>query len=257
VTWRVVPIDEARAAGAMMLFGEKYGKDVRMVCVGGSFGAAGADGPAVSIELCGGTHVDRTGQIGLVAITAEEAAASGVRRVEAVAGRAALAHVRGLGEAVAAAGRALGAKPDELADRVEKLQGELKAAQREAAQLRDKLAAAQTGGAAATDVHEAGGVRYATSVLDGLDATALRNAADALLQRSGVDLVAVGSGTMLVVKASEAARERGVHAGKVIGVLAAAGGGRGGGRPDLAQAGVRDEAGLREALAAVAGALAA
>ena len=251
---RVVSIDEARAAGAMMLFGEKYGKEVRLVSVGGS---AGTDPSAVSLELCGGTHVARTGAIGLVAITAEEAAASGVRRIEAVAGQAALAHVRALGDAVAHAGRALGAKPDELVARIEKLQADLKGAQREAAQLRDKLAAAQTGAATSTEVREAGGVRYATAQLDGLDATALRNAADALLQRSGVDLVAVGSGTMLVVKASEAARGRGVHAGKVIAALAAAGGGRGGGRPDLAQAGVRDEAGLAAALAALEGALAA
>jgi alanyl-tRNA synthetase len=180
-----------------------------------------------------------------------------VRRIEAVAGRAALAHVRALGDAVAHAGRALGAKPDELVARIEKLQTDLRAAQRETAQLRDKLAAAQTGAAATTEVREAGGVRYATAKLDGLDATALRNAADALLQRSGADLVAVGSGSMLVVKASEAARTRGVHAGKVIAVLASAGGGRGGGRPDLAQAGVRDEAGLADALAALEGALAA
>ncbi len=245
VTWRVVPIDEARAAGAMMLFGEKYGHEVRTVCVGATAGGH------VSLELCGGTHVARTGELGLVVITAEEAAAAGVRRLEALTGSAALAHVRALRDAVASAGRALGAKPDELAERVERLQADVKAREREAAGLRDKLAAAQTGGGAATEVREAGGVRYVATALDGLDAAALRNAADGLLQRSGADLVVVGSGTQLVVKANEAARSAGVHAGKVVGALAAAGGGRGGGRPDLAQAGVRDEDGLRAALAAV------
>ncbi len=257
VTWQVVPIDEARAAGAMMLFGEKYGHEVRTVCVGGAVfgpGAAAVSAVApdtVSLELCGGTHVARTGELGLVVITAEEAAAAGVRRLEALAGSAALAHVRALRDAVATAGRALGAKPEELADRVERLQADVKTRERENAQLRDKLAAAQTGGGSATEVREAGDVRFVATSLDGLDAAALRNAADGLLQRSDADVVVVGSGTQLVVKVSEAGRAAGVHAGKVVGALASAGGGRGGGRPDLAQAGVRDEAGLRAALAAV------
>ncbi len=250
VSWKVVPIDEARAAGAMMLFGEKYGAEVRMVVVGD---------PAASpsIELCGGTHVERTGHIGLVLITGEEAAAAGVRRIEAVAGQAALAEVQGMRQVLSAASRSLGAKPQELEARLGKLQADVKAGQREVAQLRDKLAAVQTGGGAGPSVLEAGGVRYAVAVLDSMDAAALRNAADGLLQRSGADLVVVGSGSQLVVKVSEGARERGLHAGKLVKSLAERGGGGGGGRPDMAQAGVRDEQGLRDALSAVAEVLAA
>jgi alanyl-tRNA synthetase len=249
VTALVVPIAEARAAGAMMLFGEKYGERVRMVRVG--------DADAASIELCGGTHVRRTGQIGALVVTNEEAAAAGVRRLEAVAGSAALEHVQTLRTAVQAGARALGVTPDAFEARVARLQADLRAAQREGAQLRDRLAAAQTGADGGGQQGEAGGFRYATAALDGLDASALRNAADTLLQRSGADLVVVGSGQQLVVKVGTAARERGAHAGNLIKALAARGGGGGGGRPDMAQAGVRDTDGLRTALDAVAEILAA
>jgi len=253
VAWRVVSLDEARAAGAMMLFGEKYGAEVRMVSVGRGAGAgtpdAGPDAPAVSIELCGGTHVARTGQIGPFLITAEEAASAGVRRLEAVTGRAAVAQVQSLRTALGAGARALGAKPDELEARIARLQSDLKAAVREASQLRDKLAANQTGGESA--VHDIAGLRTAALALEGLDAAALRNAADTLMQRSGAELVVVGSGLLLVVKASEAARARGAQAGRVVKALAERGGGGGGGRPDMAQAGVKDPAGLQAAMDAV------
>ncbi len=261
VHWRIAPLDEARAAGAMMLFGEKYGAEVRMVCVGGS--AADTRGTAadtrapvdaaasrpVSIELCGGTHVDRTGEIGPFLVTVEEAASAGVRRLEALTGRAAVGHVQQLRDALGAAARTLGARPEELEGRVAKLQGELKASQREVAALRDRLAAAQAGGT--SEVTDVAGVRVAQAALDGLDAAALRNAADTLMQRSGAELVVVGSGTLLVVKAAEGARARGVQAGRVVKALAERGGGGGGGRPDMAQAGVKDPAGLQAALAAV------
>ena len=244
VTWQVVPIDEARAAGAMMLFGEKYGEQVRMVRVG--------EEAASSIELCGGTHVRRTGEIGALMVTGEEAAAAGVRRVEAVAGVAAVEHLQSLRAAVQAGARALGATPDAFEARIAKLQTDLRAAQREGAQLRDRLAAAQTGSAAgAGEVHEAGGFRYASAALEGLDASALRNAADTVLQKTDADVVVLGSGQQLVVKVSEAAQARGAHAGRLIKALAQRGGGGGGGRPDMAQAGVRDAEGLRSALAAV------
>ena len=242
VSARVVPLDEARAAGAMMLFGEKYGAEVRMITIGD---------PAASpsIELCGGTHVGRTGEIGPVLITTEEAASAGVRRIEALAGRTALAHVQHLRDALGATARALGAKPDELEGRVGKLQSELRATQREVAGLRDRLAAAQAQGA--QEVTEIAGLHVASLLLEGLDAAALRNAADTLMQRSGAELVVVGSGTLLVVKAGEAAQARGAQAGKVVKALAQRGGGGGGGRPDMAQAGVKDADGLRAAIAAV------
>jgi alanyl-tRNA synthetase len=238
---RTLPIDEARAAGAMMLFGEKYGAQVRMVSIGQLQ-------QSPSIELCGGTHVQRTGEIGVVLITREEAASAGVRRIEALAGRAALIQLQATRATLDATAKALGAPSDELEARALKLQQELKAAQREAAQLRDKLASQQAGvGAQSSDV---AGLKLASAALDGLDATALRNAADTLMAKERADVVVVGSGTLLVVKASEAARAKGALAGSLIKALAQRGGGGGGGRPDMAQAGVRDAAGLAAALAA-------
>jgi alanyl-tRNA synthetase len=250
VTWQVVPIERAREAGAMMLFGEKYGEEVRMVRVGDAVASP-------SVELCGGTHVRRTGEIGSLVITLEEAAAAGIRRVEALVGRSAVEHVADLRAHVTRAARALGARPDELEERVRALQSELKAAERETTRLRERLASAQTAGAGAVEVHEAGGYRYASVALDGLDALSLRNAADTLLQRSGADLVVLGSGQLLVVKVSEAARSRGAHAGDLVRALAERGGGGGGGRPDMAQAGVRGSDGLETALGAVGEVLAA
>jgi alanyl-tRNA synthetase len=242
----VVSIDTARAAGAMMLFGEKYGAQVRMVRVGG-------EAPP-SIELCGGTHVGRTGEIGVVLITGEEAAAAGVRRVEALAGRAAVVEIQTLRGTLQGAARSLGAPATELEGRIGKLQAELKGAQRESAGLRDKLAAAQAGGAEALRTIK--GLGVVSLALDGLDAAALRNAADTLMAKRQAELVIVGSGTLLVVKASEAARARGALAGTIVKALAQRGGGGGGGRPDLAQAGVKDADGLQAALAAVEGVVA-
>jgi len=258
VGWRVVPIAEARAAGAMMLFGEKYGQQVRMVTMGaGGTGAGGPDRAAASIELCGGTHVRRTGEIGSLLVTAEEAVSAGVRRIEARVGMAALRVAQEQRTAAQRLAQALGGTAGELGERVHKLQADLKLAQREAAQLRDRLAAAQTAGAAAgAELRESGGYRFTTASLQGLDATALRNAADALLGKSGADVVVVGSGSLLVAKVSDGARQRGAHAGNLIRELARRAGGGGGGRPDMAQAGVKDPAALPAALAAVAEVLA-
>lgn len=244
VSWRIVPIAEAREAGAMMLFGEKYGERVRMVSVGGPE-------RAVSLELCGGTHVSRTGEIGSLLIVSEEAVSSGVRRIEALAGESALRYAQSLREQSVQLARLLGAKPEELSARVEKLQLELKSALRDNQQLRDKLAAAQTAQAASTAVKEAHGVRYVAEQLEGLDAAALRNAADTLLQKTEADVVVVASGTLLVAKTSPAARERGLHAGKLIRELAQRAGGGGGGRADMAQAGVKDSGKLAESLTAL------
>jgi len=257
VSWREVPLAEAREAGAMMLFGEKYGERVRMVSI-----ATEREVPGVSIELCGGTHVSRTGTLGVFLITAEEAVSAGVRRIEALVGEAALLYLRGLREGVAATSKALGVKPDEIPGRLERLQSDLRARERENAQLRDKLAAAQMAkhepaGSAKSVVQEAGGFRYSTAQLDGLDAGALRNAADALLERSGADIVVLASGPLLVTKVSKDAEARGAHAGKLVGEIAKRAGGGGGGRPNLAQAGIKDPSRLGAALAAVPEILAA
>jgi alanyl-tRNA synthetase len=262
VGWRVVSIADAREQGAMMLFGEKYGSEVRMVSVGRGAAAEGQpEQQAVSIELCGGTHVRRTGEIGGLVITTEEAVSAGVRRIIALAGMASVSYHQALRRTTLEAAQSLGAKPGELIERIEKLQADVKAAQRESQQLRDKLAAAQVGAATgsgsgsgsadASVLEEAGGYTYAARGLDGLDASALRNAADTLLQKTKADIVVVGSGKLLAVKVSDAAQERGLHAGNVIRELAKRGGGGGGGRPDMAQAGVADEGRLRDALDAV------
>ncbi len=250
VTWRVVPIAEARRQGAMMLFGEKYGENVRMVSVDGG------ERP-VSVELCGGTHVDRTGSIGAFVITAEEAVSAGVRRVEARVGLAALEYLEELRARERRLAAALGVAPAQLEARVAKLAADLKEAQREAARLRDKLAAAQTSQAPAAEVREAGGFRFATFAFDGLDAQALRSAADRQLEATGADVVVVGSGPLIVAKTSAAARSRGADAGKLVRAVAGRVGGGGGGKPDLAQAGIKDPAKLAEALAAVPEVLAA
>ncbi|ADI15038.1 alanine--tRNA ligase [Truepera radiovictrix] len=247
VSWRVVPLEEARAAGAMMLFGEKYGANVRMVSVTPERDPKSS----VSTELCGGTHVARTGTLGVFVITGEEAVSAGVRRVEALVGEAALSYLADLRATLAAAAKSLGVTPGELGPRLERLQSDLKAAQRTAAELRDRLAAAQTAGESGLEVSEAGGFSYAVAQLGGLDASALRGAADRLLARSGADLVVVGSGPLLVVKASDAAQARGAHAGRLVGEIARRAGGGGGGRPNLAQAGVKDPAQLGRALAAL------
>jgi alanyl-tRNA synthetase len=260
VDWKVVPIAQARAAGAMMLFGEKYGNEVRMVTMGETPRAASGSAPepaaitreAVSVELCGGTHVDRTGRIGPFVITSEEAASAGVRRIEARVGEAALAHLHDLRERQQRLASLVGGTPAQLEERVAKLVADAKEAAREAARLRDRLAAAQTARAGSTaTLHEAGGVRYATARLEGLDAAALRNAADTLLANSGADVVVVGSGATLVAKAAEAGRAKGVHAGNLARAVAQRAGGGGGGRPDMAQAGIKDEAQLQVALDAV------
>ena len=252
VSWQEVTLAEARQAGAMMLFGEKYGDRVRMVTV-----APENDAGGVSLELCGGTHVSSSGTLGVFLITAEEAVSAGVRRIEALVGEAALSYLRNFREGVAATSKALGVKPEEVTGRVERLQGDLRARERDNAQLRDKLAAAQTQGGTQSEVKEAGGFLYSTVKLDGLDAGALRNAADSLLERSGADIVILASGPLIVTKISKDAESRGAHAGKLVGEIAKRAGGGGGGRPNLAQAGIKDLSRLDKALAAVPDILAA
>ena len=249
VSWQEVSLAEAREAGAMMLFGEKYGEQVRMVSV-----ASATDAPSVSLELCGGTHVTRTGTLGIFLIIGNDAVSAGVRRIRALVGESALRYIRVLRSSVAKTSNLLGVKNDDLSDRVEQLQRDLKARERDNAELRDKLAAAQmarSSGGAPSVLEEAGGFRYSTAQLDGLDAGALRSAADTLLERSGADIVVLASGPLLVTKVSRDAEARGAHAGKLIGEIAKRAGGGGGGRPNLAQAGIKDPSRLGAALAAV------
>ncbi|AIZ44079.1 alanyl-tRNA synthetase [Deinococcus radiopugnans] len=240
VTWQEMPIAEARAAGATALFGEKYGDTVRVVKVGGD---VSYEGQAVaSMELCGGAHVKRTGDIGAFVILSDENVAAGVRRIEALAGEAATDWLRERLNASAKVAALLNTNPEGLEGRVSGLQAQLKAAEKEAVAVRRQLAEAQMGGGggAASPVRELGGFKVASLKLAGIEGNELRGAADKLLDQSGADLVVIAGEKGLVVKATKDAVARGAHAGQLVGKLAAAGGGKGGGRPDMAQAGITD-----------------
>ena len=251
VSWQTMPIDEARARGATALFGEKYGDVVRVVTVEGA--VTEGDLQVTSMELCGGAHVTRTGEIGAFVIVGDENVAAGVRRVEALAGEAATRWLRARLEGASRAAALFNSSAEQLPERVAQLQAQLKAAGQEAANLRRQLTQAQLGGGAGGgDVRELGGFKVAVTRLAGVAGGELRGAADTLLDQSGADLAVVGGEGGLAVKASKAAVARGANAGQLIGRLAAAGGGRGGGRPDMAQAGVQD---VEAALGALEGAL--
>lgn len=248
VSWQDMPKEEASKLGAQMLFGEKYGDIVRVVSIG--------EGDRnMSREFCGGTHTRSTGTIGAFMITSEEAVSAGVRRIEAVSGEAIVSTMQGLRASNQATAKQLNTSTANISERIEKLQADLKASQRDNATLRDKLAAAQTSGGASNEVKEAGGYSYTTAILEGLDSNALRNAADNMLQKSGADVVVLASGQLLVTKVSKDAQGRGANAGSIIREVASVAGGGGGGRPDMAQAGVKDTGKLPDAMAAVAGIL--
>jgi len=249
VSWTFMPLEEAKKAGAMALFGEKYGETVRVVRVEGSPDTSGIlEDEVRSMELCGGCHVRRTGEIGYFVIVSEEAVSAGVRRIEALTGEAAVRHVRGLIDSGNELARELGTSMEGLAERVRRLLQEIKALKRENERLATDLARAQLGGGSSAAVREAGGWRYVAVEFAGLDVPALRQVADELLEKHGVDLVVVGAGGMLIVKASPEAVKRGLDAGKVIRALAERSGGRGGGKPHLAQGGGFD---LERAFAAL------
>lgn len=237
VTWQEMPIDEARALGATALFGEKYGDVVRVVRV--QEPTHGAGGQEIrSMELCGGAHVRATGQIGGFVILGDENVSAGVRRIEALAGSAAVEWTRAQLNELSGAAALLGTSTADLSERTRALQASLKAQEKEIKALKTKLAEAQLQGGAGDEVRELGGWKVAQAHLSGLEGDALRTAADRLLDRSKADMVVVVSDNALVVKASKDAAAKGAHAGKLASALATAGGGRGGGRPDMAQAGI-------------------
>jgi len=248
VSYAYKPLEEARKEGAMALFGEKYGDVVRVVSVEGQ-----VDNIA-SKELCGGCHVRRTGEIGAFVIAAEESVAAGVRRVEALTGTGAITYIREALGRLNHLARELGTSAEALPERVGRLQDELRAREKEIEKLKLDLARAQLGaGSAQMASKEAGGYRYLAVKLEGLEAGALRGAADELLEKHSVDLVAVGSGQSLVIKIDKAAQDKGLDAGAVMKKVSATAGGRGGGKGALAQGGGFD---LDKAFAALEAALA-
>ena len=243
VQTRLMTMDAARAQGAMALFGEKYGDEVRVLTMGDGF----------SRELCGGTHVARTGDIGLFKILAESGVASGVRRIEAVAGTAAMAHVEELEARLARTAAVLKTSPPTVADRVEQLVEQNRQLARELDALRVRLASA-SGGDPTAGVRQVAGVSVLTRRIEGGDARSLRDLADQMKARlgSGVVLLAAEDEGKVVLVAGVTKDLTGrVKAGDLMQHVAAQVGGKGGGRPDLAQGGGPDVGALSAALDSV------
>jgi alanyl-tRNA synthetase len=255
VITRLMTPEAAVEAGAMALFGEKYGEEVRVVGMGHDPAATDKHG-VYSLELCGGTHVRRTGDIGLFKIIAEGAVSAGVRRVEAVTGDAALAYINEMEESLTAAAAVLKAQPGELAGRIAALVEERRKLERDVAELRKKLA---TGGGGA-EIEEVAGLRLSLRDLGEVPPRDLKGLAEAILKGGTADVVALISTAegkaSIVVAVAEAAKGRADAVALVRAASAAVGGKGGGGRPDMAQAGGPDAAQAADALAAVKAALA-
>ena len=240
---RVLPIDEAQKLGAMMLFGEKYGDEVRMLDIG------------TSRELCGGTHVQRTGDIGLFKIVAEGGIAAGIRRVEAVTGGNALAYLQQLEATVDGVAGALKVTAGEVPQRVGAVLDQVRALEKEVERLKAKLASAQ-GDELLAQAVDVKGLKVLAAVLDGADAKALRETLDRLkdkLKTAAIVLAAVDGGKVQLAAGVTADSIGKVKAGELVNFVAQQVGGKGGGKPDLAMAGGTDAAALPKALASVAG----
>ncbi|MEN9838321.1 MAG: hypothetical protein RLZ79_1989 [Pseudomonadota bacterium] len=240
---REMSYDEAVAEGAMALFGEKYGSSVRVLRIGD-----------FSMELCGGTHVGRAGDIGLFKVIAESGVAAGVRRIEAVTGEGALRLVEAQESAVREVAGLLRGTRDEIAQKVRDALDRIRQLEKENRQLRDKLASGQGTDLAASAV-EVAGLQVVATQVDGADANALRTAVDQLKDRLKQAVIVLASvtaeGKVVLVAGVTAGETSRIKAGEIVGHVASQVGGRGGGRPDFAQAGGTDAAKLPEALGGV------
>jgi alanyl-tRNA synthetase len=236
---------DAVSGGAMALFTEKYGDEVRVVKVGW-------EGEEFSKELCGGTHVQRTGQIGLFHIVSEESVGAGVRRIEAVTGRGAQELVQSRLRLLDQTAALLRVQPDQVDRAVRNLYADLQAAQKENARLKAKLAFQQTEQLAA-EAKRVKGVAVVSSEVPGTDMQTLREMSDWLRNKLGSAVVvlatAIEDKPQIIVAVTDDLVKRGVHAGELVKGIARVVGGGGGGRPSLAQAGGRDLSKLPEALA--------
>ncbi len=240
---QVMALDDAQKSGAMMLFGEKYGETVRVLTIGSSK------------ELCGGTHVKATGDIGLFKIVSEGGLAAGIRRVEAVTGENALAYLQSLERTVGAVASALKAAPTELAARIQSLQEQMKGLEKEVAALKGKLASSQGDELMAKAVDVAG-LKVLAATLEGADAATLRNTLDQLknkLKSAAIVLASVDGGKVQLAAGVTPDAMGKVKAGELVNFVAGQVGGKGGGKPDMAMAGGTEPANLPGALASVAG----
>ncbi len=256
VETRIMTPDDARAIGAQALFGEKYGEEVRVVSMGRAPTGKGLDGNAWSIELCGGTHVKQTGDIGLCVILGDSASSAGVRRIEALTGEAALSYLTQSARALNEVAGLLKAQPAEVAQRVRALMDERKALQNEVAQLRRELAMAggrgQGSGAEAKDIN---GIQFVSQVLSGVSGKDLPSLIDEHKARlgSGAVLLVADAGGKAAVAAgvTEDLTARISAVDMVRAAVAELGGKGGGGRPDMAQGGGKDPSRAAAAIAAV------
>lgn len=233
--------DDAIKAGAMALFGEKYGDQVRVLGIGSS------------TELCGGTHVTRTGDIGLFKIVSEGGVAAGIRRVEAVTGEHALALVQSLAARVNEAANALKVQPEEITQRIAQVQDQVKSLEKELAALKAKIASGQGDDllAQAVDIH---GIKVLAVTLENADVNTLRAVMDKMkdkLKTAAIVLASVSDGKVSLIAGVTADSTSKVKAGDLVNFVAQQVGGKGGGRPDMAQAGGTDPSGLPKALAGV------
>ncbi len=235
-----MPIDEARKLGAMALFGEKYGKSVRVVNIGD-----------YSIELCGGTHLKNTAAIGTFKIMSEAGVAAGVRRIEAVTGRGAIAYYQSMENTLDEVATLVKAKKSDVVKKVENLSTEYKNLERECEQLKAEMANSKAS-SLIEKAEEINGIKVLVSQIDGLDMDGLKNIGDSLkdkLQDGMVLLASIQNDKVnLVAMATPSAVDKGIHCGKIIGQVAALLGGKGGGRPNMAQAGGKDISKLPDAL---------
>jgi alanyl-tRNA synthetase len=240
---RVMAIDEAQKLGAMMLFGEKYGDSVRVLDIG------------TSRELCGGTHVHRTGDIGLFKIVAEGGVAAGVRRVEAVTGDNALAYLQQLESTVGGVAGTLKVTPAEVPARVSAVLEQVRTLEKELAALKGKLASAQ-GDELLAQAVDVKGLKVLAATLEGADAKALRETMDKLkdkLKTAAIVLAAVDGGKVQLAAGVTSDSIAKVKAGELVNFVAQQVGGKGGGKPDMAMAGGTDATRLPQALASVQG----
>lgn len=238
----VMPIVEAKAKGAIAMFGEKYGSEVRVV-----------DIPGVSMELCGGTHVKNTAEIGLFKIISETGISSGVRRIEAVAGASVLEYLNIRDQVVKELGSKFKVQPEEITDRVNNLQAELKLTQKELEAVKNELALVKSEGLI-NQAESIGEFKLLVANLGEIDPKALQTAGERLQQKLGESAVILASipdsekVSLVAAFSQKVIKEKGLQAGKFIGEIAKICGGGGGGRPNLAQAGGRDPNKLKEAL---------
>ena len=236
----VMTVDEAKKTGAMALFGEKYGETVRVVSMGD-----------FSKEFCGGTHVKNTSEIAAFKIISENGVATGVRRIEALTGDNVFAYYRNLEKELLEAAKAAKATPATLTEKIEHMQAEIKALTSENESLKSK-AAKEALGDVMDQIVEVKGVKLLASAVDGVDMNGLRDLGDQLKEQLGEGVIVLASScegkVNLIVMATDAAMKQGAHAGNLIRSIAGKVGGGGGGRPNMAQAGGKNPAGVDEAL---------